>query len=216
MNFELILKGERVKPHQSTGLHLLVALAIMMSGAITFFLYKLFKVQIAGNMNTALEQLKWAGLLIVLTGLVLLALIIFKNKWLLKKKVNAIIRIVELAWMLFFTLFSITEHIIIPAFTYGILAVTVVLALIWENTGGAQLVAINEEGIKLPVAVRTRLIAWPEIEKVLLRYNVLTIDCLDKKLLQLDVKAPVFNSDNFEQYCDTKIEEGKKKRHEEW
>jgi len=74
----------------------------------------------------------------------------------------------------------------------------------------------DDKGIALPANVRLRFVAWPEIEKVLLRYGVLTIDCADNKLLQLDVAQPTFSAESFEQYCDEKVEEGKKKRHEEW
>jgi hypothetical protein len=118
--------------------------------------------------------------------------------------------------MAFFTWFSITRHITIPAFSYGILTLAVIFSIIMENTKAAMHIHVDDEGIKLPASVRLRFVAWPQIEKVLLRYGVLTIDCADNKLLQLDVAQPTFSAESFEQYCDEKVEEGKKKRAEEW
>lgn len=216
MVYEFILKEEKVNPRQSTGLHLLVALAVTMSGAVTFFLYKLFNARAIGENTEALAQLKWVGVGIILLSLVMLGVIIFKNKWLMQKRINFIFRIIELLLMGFFTCFSVIEHITIPAFTYGILAVAVLLAIFWESGNNTMKIRVGDEGVKLPANMGGKSIEWKEIEKVLFRFGTLTVDCENKKLLQWNVNATSINSDTFEQYCDEQIEAGKTKRVADW
>jgi hypothetical protein len=217
MNYELELKEQKVKPHQSTALHLLVAFTICISGAIVLFLYKLFKFGLRSTDNPqSLKTLEWSGTAIIIAGIILVGIIIFKNKWLKKKKVNAAFRVIELLALMFFAGFTLMQQIIIPAVTYGILIIALLIAMFWENSNTAVKVYIDDQGIRMPFHTKRRFIAWPEIEKVMLRFGVLTIDCLDNKLYQWNVKNNELNTDSFEKYCDEKIDENKHKRREDW
>jgi len=218
MDFELTLTDEKVKPHQSTALHLLVAFTVCISGAITLLLYKLFTVNLgSADPISTLNLLKWIGISIITIGILMLGLIIIKSKWLKRPKTNAAFRVFELLMLLFFCGFSILEHITIPAITYGLLVIATLMALFWENNGNNNVkVFVTDEGIRLPFHARRRFIAWTEIEVVLLRFGILTIDCTNNKLYQWDVRYADFDADTFEKYCDKIVEENKSKRIADW
>ncbi|RYE23176.1 MAG: hypothetical protein EOP51_11400, partial [Sphingobacteriales bacterium] len=85
MVFELPLTEQRVKTHQVTALHLLVALAAIGAGAVLSHFYAPAAV--------------W-GIAVLAAGVVLMLVAMFRNKWLLKKNTNRIVRVFELMAML--------------------------------------------------------------------------------------------------------------------
>jgi len=55
------------------------------------------------------------------------------------------------------------------------------------------------------------------IDQVLLRYGVLSIDCIDNKLFQFDVSSNTADAELFEAFCKAQVENniGKRKT-DEW
>ncbi len=203
MTFELALTEEKVKSHQITALHLVSALALIGTGAIFYWLYTPVK--------------KWGAALLI-TGVLLLLVTIIKNKWLIKPDPNRIFRMVELMAFLCLASFLYLHHIWIATIMFGILSAAILFALYWEGTSGNSLkILISTDGIKLPITSRKRFIEWHEVEKILLKYGTLTIDCHNKRLFQWNVQGINFDPENFESFCNNQVEENKgKRRNDDW
>jgi hypothetical protein len=202
MMFELMLPQVRAKHHQVTALHLMAALAMIGSGAVLRQLYP----------PAAMWSLVLGG-----TGIVLLFFTMFRNKWLTDGKANRTIRILELLLMAGLSLFFIYKQWTPPAVMFGVLAAAMLFALFWEQkANNVQTIRIDEQGIKLPMTSRKRSISWPEVQKVILRFGILTIDCEDNRLYQWDIAATDIDKELFETFCYAQVEAGKKKRVADW
>lgn len=201
MVYDLPLVEEKVKPHQVTTLHLVSAFAFIAAGAIIV----IYNYTIPG----------W-GLALLLSGLLLLGLTIFKNKWLTGKTVNQAVRIAELFVVAAFEVYSLKMQWKFPIVIFGGLSAALLFALYWErNAGGRLYVHVDDAGLRLPV-VRRRFIPWSEIENVVLRFGTITINCLDNHLFQWSIADADLDNEIFEAFCVAKVEENIGKRISDW
>ncbi len=208
MNFTLELVEERIKPHQVTALHLIAALTLTGAGGLCFLIRSY-----APSLPVSGAAVLIAGASCILAGLALLGIVIFRNRWLLNPHINHIFRIAELIMLsgtaAFFTMFQWW----IPAAMSGIVSVTLAFSLFWERgKNRRQYIAFSEDVIRLPVTSRRKQLSWPEVERVIFRFGVLTIDCHDNHLMQWNVQPPAFDPGTLEAWCITQIEAGKANR----
>ncbi len=201
MTFQLPVAEEKVKPHQVTGLHLLSAFVIGGTGTLFYLLY---------------PSSRPAGAAMMGVGALLLILALFRNKWLVRPATTRVLRIVELLVLVSAALYTGLQHKWIPTLVPGSLAIAVLFALFWENGADTLQILVSKEGIKLPLTSRRRFVHWYEVEQVLLRYGVLTIDCFDNRLFQYKVLPEGVDKDLFEEYCNTNITASIDKREKDW
>jgi len=162
---------------------------------------------------TAITLPVGAGLAVLLGGFALLALLIFKNKWLTEKKTNRIVRAVELAILLCFAGFAAMNKLAVPAIIYGLVAAAILFAVYWESVSDNTLyIEVDKRGIRLPITSRKRFLEWWEVDNVLLRFGVLTIDCHDNRLFQWNIQTISFDKESFQRFCSEHIAESKEKR----
>lgn len=202
MTFQLPMEEEKIRPHQVTALHLLVALVFMGSGAILAWLY---------------EPARYWGVSLLVLGFLLIITIIFKNKW-LTGGANKVFRIIELVVLLCLAGFTAVQHWKVPATMFGILSVAIMFALYWESTGDKpQYIIVDKDGVKLPLTSRKRFIGWVEIEKVMLRFGTLTIDCHNQRFFQWNLLQTNLDEEAFEAYCAEQVEAYRgKRRTDDW
>ncbi|MCF8449611.1 MAG: hypothetical protein K9G49_07035 [Taibaiella sp.] len=203
MEFDLPVTGEKVKPQQVTALHLFCALAFVGTGAI-IVVYNY-------------EIPRWGGAILV-AGITLFVITIFRNKWIVGKKANRMVRIAELLIAGSIAALSFAEQWKFPMGIFSVLTAAILFSLYWERDAGQQLyVHIDEKGVHMPVTSRKRFIAWSEIDQVLLRYGVLSVDCLDNKLYQVDVAGTTADSELFDNFCKNMVAANMdKRRNDEW
>lgn len=209
MTFELPLTEQKVKPHQVTALHLIVAFTLLGAGGLCYLLGVYTKTWA----NTVFHSGTGPSVLLLVAGLAILFVIFFRNRWLQQPAVNKAFRIIELCFMLVLLTGALLFKWWVPAAIAGALAGAVIFALYWENNSKHTLVIkVDAEGVKLPVTSRKRGIGWQDINNVLLRYGILTIDCRDNSLYQWNIGQVSIDKENFEAFCHAHIAEGMKKR----
>ena len=198
MVYDLPVTGEKVKPQQVTALHLFSGLAFIGTGAI-ICIYNY-------------EIPEW-GAAILAAGSLLLWLTLFRNKWITQKQINRYLRVAELLVALAIATLSFYQQWKFPSGIFSVLSAAIIFSIYWERDAGQQLyVHLDEQGIKMPITSRRRFIAWSEIEQVMLKYGVLSVDCLDNKLVQVDVSGNTISEDEFNDFCKKNVEENKTKR----
>lgn len=203
MVYDLPVMEEKVKPHQVTTLHMVCALAFIVAGAI-IYVYN--------------YTIPYWGAALLLSGISLTVLVIVKNKWVISQKVNQSIRIVELLIALSLSAYSFVQQWKFPAGIFGVLSAAILFALFWERTSGGELsVHIDDDGVKLPVTARKRSRPWTEIELIIYRFGILTINFTDNSFVQWDLKVPIVDAEAFEAYCSTQVEANRsKRRNDDW
>jgi len=215
MVFELPLTEEKVKRQQVIALHLIVSFTLVTTGVFLILIQYLVN-SLSGDERAAFSFLMLpagVGLLVLLAGIALTVLVISKSVWLTGKKANKYMRIAELVVLLAFAAFALSKGFKIPAVIYGLVSAAILFAFYWESVSDNTLyITIDERGIKLPVTSRKRFLEWWEVEQVLLRFGVLTIDCCDNRLFQWNIHSTGFDKENFQRFCMERIAESKEKR----
>ena len=203
MLYELPLEEEKVKPHQVTTLHLICSFAFIGAGAIIMIYNYVIPV--------------W-GLSILLAGLIILALTIFRNKRLTGKKVNPTVRVLELLIAAAIEVYSITQHWAFPIVIFGILLAAIAFGMFWERASDNKLfIYIDEEGARLPVTAKRRFLPWTEIDEIMYRFGTLSIECVGNHLFQWSITIPDFDNEIFEAFCAAQVEANRsKRRNDEW
>jgi hypothetical protein len=203
MVYDLPVMDEKVKPHQVTTLHMVCALAFIVTGAII----------VVYNYTIPI----W-GTAILLAGISLTVVVMAKNKWVIGKKVNPVFRIVELLVAISILAYSAIQHWKFPVIIFGSLSAALSFALYWERSTDSGLsVQIDNEGIRLPITARKRFKPWTEVEQVIYRFGTLTINFTDNSFVQWDIPAIGFDDKAFEKYCSTQVEENRsKRRNDDW
>jgi hypothetical protein len=198
MLFELPVSGTKVKPQQLTALHLFCGLAFVGTGAI-IYVYNF--------------EITYWGAALLAAGTLLIGFTIARNKWITGRKVNKIMRVLELLVALAIAALSFKEQWKFPMGIFSVLVAAIIYSLYWERDAGQQLtVRVDETGVHLPSTSRRRFIPWHEIEQVLLRYGVLSVDTLSNNLYQFDVSATTADVASFHTFCNEQIEAGISKR----
>ncbi len=220
MNFALPLVEEKVKKQHIITLHLIVTFILIATGAFLLMLHYLLKA-LPADKKATLTTLSvgpgW-GIGVILAGIALLIIVISKSKWLLKKNNNRTVRAFELLLLLCFASLAAMHSIFVPAAIYGVAAAATLFAIYWESVSENSLfIHIDNEGVRLPVTSRKRFLNWGEVEQVLLRFGILTIDCSDNRLYQWNIKAEALNQEGFQQFCNEQIAQNKvNKKKNDW
>ncbi len=213
MVFELPLAEEKVKRQQVVTLHLIVSFAFVATGVLLFLLQYLAEKISPGVAPAGFLHAGIWGTFILLAGIVLFGLVLFRSGWLIEKKVNRLLRITELALLLCFASFAAITHLFIPAMIYGLIAAAILFAIYWESVSDNTLyIYIDERGIRLPLTSRKRFLDWWEVERIILRFGVLTIGCHDNRLFQWNINAITFDKEDFQRFCADHIAANKEKR----
>ena len=156
-------------------------------------------------------------MIMMITGLVILFTAIFKSKWLALKTNSLLYRGAELALLLCAAVFTAMRHLPLPATMLGILCAGVALAITLEQAASyRQVITVDDNGIKLPAGARRRHLSWQEAEQVLLRYSILTIDCVNNNLYQYTVVEDGTDKLQFERFCAEKVAKAIDKREQDW
>jgi hypothetical protein len=215
MHFDLPLAEEKVKQRQVITLHLIVSFALMTTGLFLLLLKSFFSTlpaeKVASLMSFTISK-GW-GIMILLAGVALMGVILVKSRWLMDKKINRTVRAVELAVILSLCGFAGMKELYTPALLYGLIAAAILFAIYWESVSDNTLyIHINDKGIKLPLTSRKKFIEWWEIEQVLLRFGILTIDCHDNRLFQWNIRSVNFDKEELKRFCSEHIAANKEKR----
>ncbi len=203
MTYDLQVADEKVKPHQITTLHLVSALAFIVAGAIIF------------RYN---YDITYQGLALMVAGILLALITIVKNQLVTGRSSNIVFRFIELAISLAIAVYSVIHGWRFPIGIFSMLSAAIIFAVYWERSAGTPLyIHIEDDGVRLPVTSRKRFIPWTEIEQVVLRYGILSVDCTNNQLHQWTIPVANVAVSELEKFCSDKVEEYRpKRRNDDW
>lgn len=202
MNFELPLTEVKVKKQQIIALHLTICFALIVTGILLLtFQYIQHLATFKDAPLILLHPQKWHGYITILAGIILLITVVRKSNWLLQQKNNRLLRILEFIIIASFAIVALLHELNVPAGIYTLLSIAIIYALFYEASSGVPLVIIiHDKGIKLPATSRKRDLQWWEVQKLILRHSVLTIDCYDNRLFQWNIANPTIDVTLLEEF----------------
>ncbi len=215
MNFDLSIAGEKVKPHQSLALHIMVGLALIGFGVISYFFYAF--TYVATKSQFPLHDLKVWAIVMLFFGFIIIFITIFRKSWMIYPKNNRIFRIIELIACVSFLVLSYGNALKMPAAIFAILSLGILYAIFQEEGNNKPLLlSVSDEGINLPSTARRKFLEWTEVESIILRFGTITVECQGNSFFQWNVNNINFDNEIFEAYCKSQVAEHKNKRIKDW
>ena len=195
-----------------TTLHLMLALVLCGIGAGSFVLY--WFTAVSPKFDHAYRPFAVLGACSFLAGLGIASVAIFYKNWLMQGRRSLGLRIVELLLMSGASLTFASGGERRPAMLFGIITLAILGAAVWERRKPAQPEArIDEHGITLPKGGFTQTIRWSEIEGVLLRHSILSIELTGNRLVQRSIQEESdFDASVIEAYSQVLIRKYEKQR----
>lgn len=212
MQFELSLAGvEAVSTRRMTTLHLMLAFVLCGLGGGCLVLY--WFTATSPKFTTAYQPFAVFGICSFAAGMIIVAVSVFYRNWLMKGKRSIMLRVIEILFLCGACIIFALAGQMKPATIFGIVAVMIAIAAFLEARKPAtQVVTINENGISLPKQGITKKIRWNEIERVLLRHSILTIELSGNHLIQRAVTVNTEDTPDIEAFSADLIQQFAKER----
>ena len=214
MEFSFTLADQSRRQRHSTGLHLMVATALLGMGLAGFGMF--WYTSVSDKFTASYRPLALFAACCVLLGLGLFFITIARRRWLEDRRRAAVLRAVEVAALVAVTGVLLLADWYKPALIIGALSLVVLFSLFWERTRGQIAQAhFSESGIRLSGAARGY--RWPEVTAVRYRGGVLSIELLRNRLWQEHVVAVEhLDEETFLLWCQAQILKSAAARGREW
>ncbi len=211
MSYTIELNDQRYKPKQASSLHLITGFAMVGVGAFTFLLGNADWIKAV--FHAPLLPGYILGTIALIYGFVLLYFTFSKNAWLQIPANNKTIRIAStIICGLLGIVFALSQWWLAAGIS-GMVAAANLYAYFYEQKiAQPLLVVLNETNIELPASARRKTLEWTEVDRVILRHGIITIDCVNNFLYQWSIRFNNIDSTAFEQFCTLQIEASKSKR----
>lgn len=206
MTFTIPLAEPRVKPQQSTALHLMAAIVLCAVGFASGVLF--WFTGVSPIVTQAYVPFAVFGSVCFVAGLVIGALAIAARRRQQKGSGGRGLRIAELVLLALGAAVFFLQGWNFPALLFAILAAAVLLALYGEGGDNTSKVRFDDAGIYRPFSLRRRRIPWRDVQRVLLRFGTLTIDLSSNALLQYRVAQHEVDAEIFEAWAAAQVEKG--------
>lgn len=176
--FEVKIFHKILKNNQVTAMHIMVAIIFIILGTITSSIPQ-------SVVNKYDIYIKIYGFILLALGIAISILTIFFNKKIIQSKFNSIIRYVEVFVLLSIIIYTLFYQWYLP-FAYAFTSLLgVVFAILWEKHGKKDhTILVKEDGVHIPRFMRHQTIPWKNIQRLILRHGLITIDTRSNKLVQ--------------------------------
>lgn len=197
-----LVHQKKVKNNQVTALHLMVGLLLFILGLVTWAVPSTLKTK----EYLFLDQL---GLFYSLFGIVIILISIFFNKKIIQTKKSDVLRILEIIALSTISIYSFYKNWYLPG-VYTITAlIAIAFAYFWEKKYREdQLLTFTNDGVLLPTFLKNKIINWEDINNIIIKHKVLTIDCKDNKLIQYTISQDYqYTNEELNHYISRNLEE---------
>ena len=194
-----------------TTLHLMLAFVLCGLGAGCLVLY--WFTAVSPKFTAPYRPFAGFGIASLVAGLAIAGISAFYKNWLMKGKRSFLLRIAEILLLgggcaVFFMAGQKP-----PAVIFGIVALMIAIAAVWEaRTPAVQHIIINAAGVLLPKGGSTKLLRWSEIEGLLLRHSILSIELSGNRLLQRNIQTNDMDAASLEAFSADHIQQHAKER----
>ena len=168
--FDIIIENLPKRLRQLHALHIMAGLLVLVYGLRGF----------SDLPNTSMQL--YTGLP---TAIAILFVAFFRKNTFIILQNNKLFRVLEAAFVTMGGLHFLRYHFTITAIGFFISAILLVFMLMIENQVlGGYRIQVDDSGVTTNNGVRTKTIAWQEIENVIAKDNILTVDMRNNYLMQ--------------------------------
>lgn len=214
MQFVLPLDEDARSQRHATTLHVMLAFLLFGIGIAGIGLFFGFTVMSPHFVTNGIyNSFLLFGIASLLASVTLLVLSVFQKTWLRRKQNNLLFRIVELVLLAASSVLFFTNGWRLPAVLFALMSAVVIFAIFRERRGEtAGTVLIEERGITVNSDARIRKLLWKEIDHLIFRFGILTIECTDNTLIQRNIAGTDVDPAQITLFARAQIEEAKAAR----
>ena len=189
MQFELLAlpANDRQTARRATTLHLMIAIALcaMAAGCGMLVWFK----AILPATPRAVGPTRVFSIICLLCGSGILALTIFRRSWIMKGRRSFLLRTMEVALMAVLTIVFASAGHTKAAIIFSGVTLAILLVAIYEGRPRPQehTIVVNDNGVKVPKSGLSKTYRWQEIESLLLRHGILSIELSGNILVQREL-----------------------------
>ncbi len=199
-----------------TALHLIVVFVVLISG-VFLLLYRSVLNSLPDADRASLAVLPvagWKAWLMIALSVLLFWIVVGKNKWLQQKNFSRLLRIFEFGLLAAFAFTTFQKGIFTPGFFYAVVCLLIIYSFFKEaKAHKISAIIFDLNGVLIPRQSTPKKLLWQEVERVLLKHQVLSVDCYDNRLYQWNVNTETtFHVGAFQEFCNAQIEQAKDKR----
>lgn len=212
-SFTFTIPATHQPRRQTLALHLLISFVLFAAGLFCIALY--WYTGISPHFKIAISAFGAFGALCFLGGIAVYA---FSVSAVRRERFSGILRTLELVLLGGGSALFYLNGWDVPAMLFLLLFLLALAAAIFEKRAPADtVIEVDENGVQRRAGLKSKHFPWQSLRQVLYRRGVLTIDCLDNRLLQYPVQAPQVAPDAFEAFCATQIEKAlPQRRKNDW
>ncbi len=214
MQFILPLAKEDKAQRHATTLHVMLAFLLFGIGVAGIGMFLGFTVMTKNFLtHGAYRSFLFFGIACIVASIALLLLSVFQKTWLRRKQNNLIFRVIELVLLAGSSILFFSNGWKMPALLFALMSAVVIFAIIRERRAEtAGNILIEDTGITIHSEARTRRLPWKEIDAVLLRFGILTIECAGNRLIQRNILSDNTSEILLADFCKERIATGKAAR----
>ncbi|RYD52852.1 MAG: hypothetical protein EOP52_01520 [Sphingobacteriales bacterium] len=199
--FQFVIGATHQPRRQTLALHLLISFVLFAVGIFCLVMY--WFTGISPNFKMAIGAFGFFGALCFAGGIAVYALSISVVR---RARYATLLRVLELLLLAGGAVLFFLNDWIVPAVLSGILAGLAIVAALYEiKTPADTVIQISGEGVFRKAGLKSTHLRWRELQQVLYRRSILTIDCVDNRLYQYPVQAPQIDGPLFEAFCADQI-----------
>lgn len=215
-SYKIPLPNKGINTKNVTFSHLMASFLIIIMGAVTCMM-----IAVLGETPIITDNkyiLQVAGIIYILIGIILLLVTIFANKKVILRQNSQKLRLLELIILAPVLIFSVIQGWNMPAIYAAVGIIGIIYANYSEKKGQIPKdVILDKEGVTLP-NTKVGFLKWEEIKRLIIRHRILTVDCRNNKLFQIDIdeNSNHLNVQEIEDFAIQLINESNIKKTQDW
>ncbi len=143
--------------------------------------------------------------LFFMIGFIILAISLFKKKTWLQLLPHNIARVVEVVLLVFGSNHFYMQKMVVPGICFLLVGILLIpIFLVEKSILQGKKVIFKNGGAFIENGLYVKNIQWPKIERVILKHQILTIDCKNNHLIQLKVQEN--EMPEFVEYCQQQMQ----------
>lgn len=211
--FRFVIPATHQPFRQTLAVHLLVSFVLFAAGLFCLTMY--WYTGVSPNFKVAISAFGIFGALCFLGSITVYILSVSAVR---RARFSGMLRLLELALLGIGAALFFYSGWDVPAVLFLVLALLATAAAIFEKRVPADtVIEVDEKGVQKRAGLKTKLLPWHNLQRVLYRRGILTIDALDNRLQQYAVSAPEIDSQIFEAFCAQQVAAAiPKRRKDDW
>lgn len=213
LSFRFVIPATHQPRRQTLALHLLISFVLFAAGLFCMVLY--WYTGVSPHFRIAIDAFGLFGAVCFLGGIVIYALSISAVR---RERFSGLLRVLEILLLGGGSAVFYGTGWDVPGLLFLLLFVLALAAALFEKRAPADtVIEVSEQGVIRRAGLQSKQLPWKGLKQVLYRRGILTIDCLDNRLLQYPVKAPEVDTEIFEAFCAAQVEKAvPQRRKDDW